>query len=114
MTSLDLAKHYFQLSNESNFEEITKMFRKSSTFRSGKGELFLGSDSIMAMQRKHHGMYKSLDWKVLKVIEPKPGIITFVFDFTGITQAGECVEYSGVEDVIIYDGKIQHIQVSLS
>ncbi len=110
MTALEIARRYFELSNESNFDEITKMFRESSTF-SGREDLFLGVNDIMAMQRAHHGSYKQLRWVVKHVEELKPGIIRFDFDFQGETQSGELVEFSGLEDVLIYDGKIQHVGV---
>ncbi len=114
MTSLEIAKNYFELSNESNFKEIERMFCKSSTFRSGKGELFLGCEKIMAMQRVHHGIYKQLKWTVNEVSELKPGIVRFEFDFTGEKQDGEAVSYSGVEDIVIHDKMIQHIQVQIT
>jgi len=114
MNPLEIAEYYFKLSNDSNFEKITRLFCESSTFRSGKGELFLGVDDIMSMQRLHHGMYSKLEWVVDTVTEIKPRIFRFVFDFQGETHSGEKVEYSGVEDVIIFDGKIQHIQVQLA
>jgi len=111
MNSLELAKYYFELSNNSDFEEITKLFDERSTFRSAKGELFLGVDDIMAMQRIHHGLFIKPNWIVNKVSESKPGVIRFDFDFSGETHSGDVVEYSGIEDVVIYKGKIQHIQV---
>ncbi|WOG29775.1 hypothetical protein [Endozoicomonas sp. 8E] len=108
---LEIAKYYFQLSNDSNFDEITKLFCESSTYRSGKGELFLGVNDIMTMQRLYHGKFARLQWQVSSVIETKPGIVHFTFNFVGEMHTGEIVEYSGLEDVVVYDGKIQHIQV---
>ena len=113
MTPLQLAKHYFDLSNDSNFDEITPMFTDSSTFYSGKHDLFLGGTEIMSMQRAHHGSYQALHWHVTQVAEVKPGIIRFDFDFKGKTNAGGEVEYSGIEHVVIHQGKIQHIQIRL-
>ena len=114
MTPLAIARHYFELSNDSNFAGISKLFCESSTFRSGKGELFLGVNNIMAMQRAHHGSYARLEWAVKSVSEVKPGIVHFAFDFKGETQTGEQVEYSGFEDVIVFGGKIQHVQIQLA
>lgn len=111
MNPLEIAEYYFQLSNESDFDAITKLFCKSSTYRSGNGELFLGVSDIMSMQRLYHGMFARLEWQVSSVIETKPGIVHFNFNFVGETYTGEQVEYSGLEDVLVYDGKIQHIQV---
>ncbi|AMO54445.1 hypothetical protein GZ77_23070 [Endozoicomonas montiporae] len=111
MTPLEMANLYFQLSNESNFGEIKKLFDDSSTFRSGTGELFLGVDNIMPMQKTYHGQFTALEWTVNNVSEIKPGIIHFEFNFKGKAKTGEVIEYSGLEDVVIFNGKIQHIQV---
>ncbi|MRI32442.1 hypothetical protein EOPP23_05515 [Endozoicomonas sp. OPT23] len=67
----------------------------------------------MAMQRKHHGMYSSLNWSVKSMEELKPGVVHFEFDFEGMTQSGETVKYSGLEDVVVFAGQIQHIQVEI-
>ena len=111
MTSIEIAKHYFDLSNDSDFDRIKLMFGESSTYRSGSGDLFLGVKDIMAMQRDYHGSFKVLKWRVNNVDEIKPGIILLDFDFKGETHEGQGVKYSGLEYVIIFDGKIQHIDV---
>jgi hypothetical protein len=108
MTPIKTAKYYFDLSNESDFDNIKSMFTQSSTYCSGTGELFLGVKDIMVMQRSYHNSFK---WLVNTVDEIKPGIIVLDFDFEGETQVGEAVDYSGLEYIIIYAGKIQHIDV---
>ena len=111
MTSIEIAKYYFDLSNDSDFDCITQMFTTSSTYCSGSGELYLGDKDIMTMQRSYHGSFKSLKWQVNTIDEIKPGIILLDFDFNGESQTGEKVEYSGLEYIIIYAEKIQHIEV---
>ena len=111
MTSIEKAKQYFDLSNDSDFDRIKSMFTDNSTYCSGSGELYLGVKDIIAMQRSYHGCFKSLKWQVNNVNKIKPGIILFEFDFKGQTQEGEDVGYSGFEYIIIYDGIIQHIDV---
>ena len=113
MTALALAKYYFDLSNKSDFEQITKLFDERSTFCNAKSEFFIGSDAIMEMQRKHHGMYKNLHWHVDLVEEVKPNVIRFEFTFKGESGNGESVEYQGIETVVIYEKLIQHIHVQL-
>ena len=111
MTAIEIAQHYFDLSNESDFESIQFLFSKSITYRSGSGELFVGVPDIMAMQRHYHGYFESLLWQVNKINEIKPGIIQLDFKFTGLSKSAEKVSYSGLETIIIYQGKIQHIDV---
>ncbi|BBM03097.1 hypothetical protein [Microbulbifer sp. GL-2] len=109
--ALELAKYYFDLSNQSDFSEIEKIFDQSSTFCARDGVIYLGVQDIMAMQRLHHGSYSTLKWIVNEVEEVKPGIIRFDFDFEGTTQGGESVRMSGVEFVVVDRGIIRHIDV---
>ena len=44
--NIKLVNKYFTLSNESNFSEINKLFRKNSTYNSKNTGLFLGIDEI--------------------------------------------------------------------
>lgn len=108
---LELAKHYFELSNQSDFAKITPMFDQNSTFCSRNSEYFIGVDDIMTMQRGHHGSYEKLHWAVNQVTEEKTGVIRFDFDFTATTLQGELVNFSGIEYVIIRNGIIRHIEV---
>ena len=111
MTAIKIGQHYFDLSNESDFESIQLLFSKSITYRSGSGELFIGVPDIIAMQRQYHGSFESLLWQVNTTNEIKPGIIQLDFSFSGISKSAEKVSYSGLETIIIYQGKIQHIDV---
>lgn len=109
--AVDLAKRYFALSNEGNLAEIRKLFRSSSTYSSANNELYLGADQIMQMQARFFAGYKSLHWEADRVEEVKPGIVLFDFSFSGKTLKGQVIARSGLETVIIYKGKIQHIEV---
>ena len=109
--ALELAKHYFDLSNTSNFIEIEKLFVENTTFCARSGEYFLGRDDIMVMQKAHHGCYQQLKWHVNALHELKPGIICFDFSFEGVKQNGEQTNMSGIEYLIIQNDKIRHIDV---
>lgn len=106
-----IAKLYFELCNKSDFEGIEKLFTDSTTYSSQTTGIYLGSDSILAMQRQFHGKFSSLKWIVKSVEEVRPGIILFDYDFVGQLPNGEKIESSGLEYVIVYKGKIQHIEI---
>ena len=110
-TELTIAKHYFDLSNNSDFESIAKLFDENSTFCTRNLEYFIGVENIIIMQRAHHGLYQKLKWTVNSVTEIKSGVICFDFSFEGVNQIGEVVKAVGLEYVIIKDGKIRHIDV---
>lgn len=109
--ALETAKHYFALSNKSDFEGIGELFTETTTYSSQATGLYLGRHDILTMQKAFHGKFASLRWKVNSVEEVKPDIILFDYDFTGELPNGEKVESSGLEYVIVYQGKIQHIEI---
>jgi hypothetical protein len=109
--ALEIAKLYFDLSNKSDFDGIGKLFTETTTYSSQTTGVYLGRDDILAMQRAFHGKFTSLKWKVNSVEEVKPGIVLFDYDFVGTRPNGEKVETSGLEYVIAYKGKIQHVEI---
>ena len=111
MDSLELAKHYFDLSNDSDLDEIRKLMTESTTYSSQNTGVYLGADQIMKMQRAFHGSFESLGWEISHVEEVRPGVVCFDFVFSGRTKAGEEVRRPGIEYVIVYNGKLQHIEV---
>lgn len=111
MKALDLAKRYFDLSNESNLGEIRKLMTDSTTYSSENSGIYLGVDAIMKMQGAFHGTFESLSWQINDVREIKPGVVCFDFVFVGKTKAGEEVTRPGIEYVVVHKGKLQHIEV---
>jgi len=109
--ALNTAKLYFDLSNKSDFDGIGELFTETTTYSSQTTGLYLGRDDILAMQKIFHGKFTSLKWTVNSVEEVKPGIVLFDYDFSARLENGEKVESSGLEYVIVYQGKIQHIEI---
>jgi hypothetical protein len=111
MKTLEIAKKYFELSNNRDLVGIEQMLQDSTTYSSPNVGVFLGKDQIMEMKRNFYGSFKDLNWNVKSVEELRPGVILFDFVFTGTTNDGEKVERLGLEYVIVKDGKLQHIDV---
>ena len=111
MTNLEIATYYFDLSNKSDFAHIAKLFTDSTTYSSHNTGLYLGKDDIIAMQKAFHGKFASLKWQINSVEEVKPGIVLFDYDFLAEMSNGEKIKSSGLEYVIVHDGKIQHIEI---
>ncbi len=109
--ALTIAEQYFELSNNSGFSGMEKLFTDSTTHSSQTTGIYLGCDDIIVMQRAFHAKFSSLAWHVNSVEELKPGIALFDYDFHGMLPNGEKVESSGLEYVIVYNDKIQHIEI---
>ena len=110
-SALETAQYYFELSNKSDFEGISTLFTPTTTYSSQTTGVYLGVEDIMAMQRAFHGRFSSLKWKVNSVEELKPGVVLFDYDFIAELPDGERVESSGLEYVIVYQDKIQHVEI---
>jgi len=109
--TLKIAKYYFDLSNEGNLEKISELFTCSSTYSSANTGMYLGVDQIMKMQREFFSSFETMGWKVHSYEEVSPGIVLFDFTFSGKTLEGEEVHRDGLEYVIIFKEKIQHVEV---
>ena len=111
MTSLQTAQLYFDLSNKSDFEGIAKLFTKDTVYHSANTGDYVGTDTILKMQKAFHGKFKQLHWHVNSVEEEEPGTILFDYDFSATTKDGEQVSGSGLEYVGVVDGKITRVEI---
>ncbi|MFT5219112.1 MAG: hypothetical protein ACI87H_001249 [Gammaproteobacteria bacterium] len=109
--AVQLAKHYFDLSNAGNLAEIRKLFTPSSTYSSAHTGVYLGVDQIIQMQTDFFAGFETMTWKVHSVEEEKPGVVLFDFTFSGITLDGARVRRPGREYVIVFNDRIQHVEV---
>ena len=109
--ALEIAEHYFELSNAGKLNEIKALFGPSSTYSSAHTGIYLGADEIMAMQSRFFAGFKTLSWTIHSVEEVKPGIVLFAFTLNGETTGGEQVERPGDEYVVVHEGRIQHVEV---
>lgn len=109
--ALEIAKLYFELSNKSDFVGIENLMTEATTYSSQTTGVYLGVSDILAMQGIFQAKFTSLKWHINSAEELKPGVVLFDYDFVGELPSGEKVEASGLEFVIIYQGKIQHIEI---
>lgn len=106
-----LAKHYFELSNQRDLPALQNLLTASTTYSSQNTGVHLGVEQIMKMKREFYGSFKEMNWEIHTVQEIRPGVVEFDFTFSGTTLEGEEVVRPGIEYVIVYDGKLQHIEV---
>ena len=109
--ALGIARDYFKFSNSSDLAAIKNLFTASTTYSSPATGLYLGKDAIMAMQEKFHDSFTTLNWTVDMMSEEKSGIVRIDYDFTGKLRDGTSTHSSGSEYIIVYRGKIQHIEI---
>ena len=111
MNALEMALHYFRLSNEQKLENISQLFDERSTYSSDKQGLFLGRGDIMAMMTPFFAGYRTLKWTVHNSSLVKPGIAEIDFSFEGEDSQGNRVTRTGIERIASRDGLIYHIEV---
>lgn len=109
--ALALTKHYFELSNQGRLDEIEQLFTESTTYSSETAGLHLGGAQIIAMQRDFFAKFETLHWTVHSTEEIRADIILSDFTFEGVTKEGERIVRSGHEYVVVFEGKLQHIEI---
>lgn len=111
MKDIDIAKKYFELSNEWNLDWISEMFKENSTYSSQNTWIYLGRENIMKMMRNFFDSFKILNWEVKSEEEVWKWIILFDFILTWEKSSWEKIQMEWLEYVIIFEWNIQHIDV---
>jgi len=109
--ALEIAAYYFELSNQGDLDEIRKLFTDSSTYSSVATGIYLGAEKIMAMQNEFFSQYLSLQWQIISSHEIKPCMVLIDFRFIGTTNEGKVITREGLETIVVYMNKIQHVEV---
>jgi hypothetical protein len=109
--TVELAKRYFELSNQSDMNSIDAMFTDSSTYSSVNTGVYLGRSQIMNMMRAFHSAYASLNWTINSIEEIRPGVAQIEFTLRSVNTQGEVTESHGNEYVLAFNGRLQHVEV---
>jgi len=109
--TLKVAKKYFDLANKGDLKEIEQMFTDRSTYSSQNTGVFFGTKQIMVMMKPFFNSFKTLRWDINNVKEVSEGIVLFDFTLIGEKTSGEKISIEGLEYIIVYENKIQHIDV---
>lgn len=109
--SINIVQNYFDVSNASDMQAISSMMTASTTYSSENTGLYLGVDQIVAMQSAWHASFETLHWTVASMTETRPGIVLVDFSFEGKKKNGEVINIDGHEYVVIFNRKIQHIEI---
>jgi hypothetical protein len=111
MNAIDVAKRYFELSNKSDFTNISELFSDSASYNSQNTGQFTGLESIMKMQKEFHDKFKSKNWHINNIEEIGIGVVLIDYDFTGETLDGEKKASSGLETITVKNGKIVRVDI---
>ena len=112
--AIALARHYFALSNDGDLDAIRQLFTPSSTYSSSNTGVYLGVDQILDMQTKFFAGFAQLHWQIHSVEEVRPNVVLFDFTLRGTSEDGTQIEQRGLEYVIVYNGRLQHVEVRAS
>lgn len=108
-----LARAYFEYSNQSDMAQIAALFNENCTYYSTNLGFFVGKQAVIAMQTTFHEQYQSLVWTIDDIAEIKPDVVEIAFSFNGLLQDGTEQSRQGSEHILIAEGLIQHIAVGL-
>lgn len=108
---LSIAESYFSFSNEKNITEISNMFTEKSTYSSNNRGLFLWRENIISMMVWFFADFETLHWEIASIEKIKTNIVECHFTFNGIKKSGENISQKWIEKIVVFEDKIQHIEV---
>ena len=108
---IEIAKRYFELSNERDLDGIAEILADSATYSSENTGMHFGKKNILVMTKTFFESFTELHWEVHEITEEKPGAILFDFTLTGTKNDGEKISRDGLEYVVVHEGKVQHVEV---
>ena len=111
MNAIAIAKRYFELSNDSDFDSISPLLNDLATYDSQNTGLHTGLDDIVSMQKDFHKKFSSLGWTINDIKESQPNIVIIDYDFVGKKLNGATVNSSGLETIVVKNGRIIRIEV---
>jgi ketosteroid isomerase-like protein len=111
MSNIEVATHYFQLSNQGDLAAIRDLFDQRATYSSSNVGLYYEVGNILEMMTSFFEQYQERVWTIDAVEEVKPHIVRVEFSFKGRLQSGEDQFRRGVEHLVIDGSKIRHIEV---
>lgn len=109
--AIELARRYFELSNQADLPAIKQLFTSSSTYSSINTGVYLGVDQILDMQTKFFAGFVQLHWQIHSVEEVRPNVVLLDFTLHGTRNDDTQIEQHGLEYVIVFNGKLQHVEV---
>lgn len=113
MGAMSVAKSYFQLSNEQNFEGIKNLLAELASYTSPALGTLTGRDEIIDKQKEFYKAHKGLIWYDKSYKEIKPSTIVVDYDCEATTKDDEIMSWSGLEYITVKDGKIIGIEIKI-
>ena len=111
MDSKEVAKKYFDLSNDSNFSEIAKLFTDTTVYTSQNTGEYIGADDIITMQKAFHGKFIKLNWTVNSINEINRSVYLFDYSFKGVKKDGDEMTSNGLEYITVKNKKIERVEI---
>ena len=107
----ELAKLYFELSNQKKLDEISSLIDGQATYSSDNTGLHFGRTAIMQMMTKFFDAFSELAWQIDSIRELDVNIVEIQFSFQGKKKSGEELAKQGIERIVVVDGFLRHIEV---
>lgn len=111
LSVLDIAKRYFDLSNQSNVSAINHLFTEEAIYISENMGSYKGRAKIIAMQKDFHDKFVQLAWSIDRYeIVDEMNIIIY-YTFNGLLKNNESIVSSGIERITIDGDRISKVDI---
>ena len=114
MNVIAVAKRYFQLSNEQDFEGIKDLLAESVSYTSPALGTLTSREEIIDKQKEFYKAHKGLRWHDKSYKEIKQNTAVIDYGCEAITEDDETMSWSGLEYITVNNGKITKIEIKIN
>lgn len=111
MNNKELIEYYFELSNTWDIDGISRLLDEYVSYSSDNVWLHFGKAGVLTMKQKFFWGLKARNWDIQKIEEISENIFRIEFLFKAQTVEGKNISRPGVENIIVYEWKLRHIEV---
>ncbi len=109
--NIKTVEKYFELSNQANLVEVSKMLSDDATYESSRMGVCRGADEILKGMTTFFDGFSELKWVVNSIKETGSDSVEVDFTFKGLTKDGLEVNNAGAEYFVVEGDKLKSIKV---
>lgn len=113
MNAVNVAKRYFELSNDQNFEGISDLLSELASYKSPALGTLTSRDEIIKKQKEFYKAHKFLRWHDKSYKEIEKDTVVIDYECEAETKDGEMMSWSGLEYITVKNGKIVRIEIKI-
>ena len=111
LSPIEITELYFRLSNAGDLTAIETLLHSHASYMSENTGEHRGKKNIMAMMKRFFAAHSLLKWHIESINQPETDTVEVHFTLIKENDSTPQIQLSGLEKIVVVDGKILSIEV---